>query len=169
MTSTVPSFLQLLTEHASPARFYRASNTGIPCPCRTSEGFRDPIWHLQAPPGTVICNEAGIIPSPVDVVVKAFVQPIQSTRATRLSTEYLQALFGNVEADDHLGIFPIAWAGITLEFDDWSQSGDDFIEYDGQRFFVINANKIPDPGDGNPNHHWETGLRLISDEPLVGA
>jgi len=115
----------------------------------------------------VICNEAGqIIQTPVDVSVKAFVQPIQSTRATRLSTEYLQELFGIIEADDHLGIFPVQWGGVTLDFNDWSQSGDDFIEYNGQRFYVINANMIPDPGDGNPEHHWELGLRLIRSDGL---
>jgi len=115
----------------------------------------------------VLCNEAGEIPqNPVDVTVKAFVQPIQSTRATRLSTEYLQELFGVIEADDHLGIFPVTWSGATLKFDDWSQSGDDFIEYDGRRFYVVNANMIPDPGDGNPRHHWELGLRLLRSDGL---
>lgn len=269
--STVPSFLNLLASHASSARFHRASDTEVVCPCQTPEGFRDPEFHLNlrsfgisghqlssgpinastlayklvalgasgtpaspaidpynvviaspsqvmldlvwpkrgnvtdyriyrsenggnfiynfnvhhnhgtyidsTPLGAagsgyvepVLCNEEGEIPSAaVDVVVKAFVQPIQSTRATRLSTEYLQEIFGNIEADDHLGIFPFVWGGVTLNFSNWSQSGDDFIEYDGQRFFVVNANKIPDPGDGNPEHHWEVGLRLIEDTKLVG-
>lgn len=104
--------------------------------------------------------------TPVDIMVKGFVQPIQSTRATRLSTEYLQEVFGHIEADDHLGIFPVVWSGQRLEFSDWSQHGDDFIEYDGQRYFVINANMIPDPGDGNPEHHWELGLRVIRSDGL---
>jgi hypothetical protein len=104
---------------------------------------------------------------PIDVIVKAFVQPIQSTRATRLSTEYIQEVFGQVEADDHLGIFPISWGGVELRFDQWSQSGDDFIEYNGKRFFVINSNIIPDPGDGNPKHHFEVGLRLIRSDGLI--
>jgi hypothetical protein len=166
--STVPSFTTLLNTHASVARFYRSSDAGIPCPCRTPEGFRDPGWHLSAPPDTPLCNEAGLLPAnPIDVIVKAFVQPIQSTRATRLSTEYIQEIFGNVEADDHLGIFPVNWGGKRLEFNDWSQSGDDFIEYSGERFFCINANMIPDPGDGNPEHHWEVGLRLIRSDGLA--
>jgi len=114
-----------------------------------------------------ICNESGVIPSPVDVMVKAFCQPIQSTRATRLSTEYLQEVFGNIEADDHLGIFPVVWSGQRLEFHNWAQDGTDFIEYDGQRFYVINANMIPDPGDGNPEHHWELGMRMIRLDGLV--
>jgi hypothetical protein len=104
----------------------------------------------------------------VDIVVKAFVQPIQSTRATRLSTEYLQEVFGNIEADDHLGIFPFTWGGVTLDFDEWSQSGEDFIEYNVHRFFCVNANLIPDPGDGNPAHHWEVGLRMIRSDGLGG-
>jgi len=271
--STIPLFHNLLLTNASNARYYRISNTGVPCPCRTPEGFRDPEFHLAfgrygpgqqtlvpgslpanhhpiysfigkdvdgtaiAPaipaagissssafginfeitwpqdgriqefqvmrsddngatyaqavvipfpiagwvdPGPIkapgaqlvlpsICNEAGEIPgNAVDVMVKAFVQPIQSTRATRLSTEYLQEVFGNIEADDHLGIFPVEWAGTTLSFDEWSQSGEDFIEYDGLRFFVVNSNMIPDPGDGNPRHHYELGLRLIRSDGLGG-
>jgi hypothetical protein len=114
----------------------------------------------------VLCNEAGEIPNPVDISVKAFCQPIQSTRATRLSTEYLQEVFGTIEADDHLGIFPVVWASVRLDFRDWSQHGDDFIEYDSQRFFVVNANMIPDPGDGNPEHHWEVGMRVIRSDGL---
>jgi hypothetical protein len=265
--STILSFTALLNQHASQARYYRSSDTGTPCPCRTPEGFRDPEFHLtlgkygpttytiepgSIPAGTVVtyqwviynsdgipmspavrtqqitddanfqvkfqvtwppkgdwgtgywrvnrsdnvgpyrvlsdvhypayqfvdtglivagstmvepvlCTEAGEIPNPVDLIVKAFVQPIQSTRATRLSTEYVESLFGNVEADDHLGIFPVTWGGQYLKFSEWSQSGDDFIEYRGERFFVINANMIPDPGDGNPEHHWELGLRKIDE------
>lgn len=116
----------------------------------------------------VICNESGLIPvAPVDISVKAFVQPIQSTRATRLNDEILTQLFGEVQADDHLGIFPYQWGATVLNFRNWSQSGDEFVEYDGQRFLVVNTNKIPDPSDGNPNHHWEVGLRLISSEPIV--
>ena len=116
----------------------------------------------------VMCNEVGEIPQgPVDIIVKAFVQPIQSTRATRLSTEYLQEVFGNIEADDHLGIFPVNWAGQRLDFQNWGQHGEDFIDYNGQRFFVINANMIPDPGDGNPEHHWELGLRMLRSDGLL--
>jgi hypothetical protein len=104
---------------------------------------------------------------PVDISVRGFVQPIQSTRATRLSTEILTQLFGEVLADDHLGIFPCEWAGVTLNFRDWSQAGEEYVEYDGRKFLVVNSNKIPDPDDGNPNHHWECGLRLITSEEIV--
>jgi len=54
-----------------------------------------------------------------------------------------------------------------LNFRNWSQSGEDYLEYDGQRFLVVNANKIPDPSDGNPAHHWEAGLRLISSQVIT--
>jgi hypothetical protein len=104
----------------------------------------------------------------VDMIVKAFMQPIQSTRATRLETEILSALFGEIQADDHLGIFPVEWNGIRLEFREWGRSGEDFVEYNGDRYIVVNANMIPDPADGNPEHHWEIGFRLITQEPLDG-
>lgn len=168
--STVSQMNALFLVRGSDVRYCRVDSL-IPCPCRTPEGFRDPAWHLAAPPGTPNCNEEGMLPDPagtVDITVKGFVQPIQSTRATRLSTEALAALFGNVEADDHLGIFPIAWSSRILNFYEWSLSGEDFIEYDGRRYTVVNANKIPDPEDGNPNHHWEVGLRLISSDDPIG-
>lgn len=166
--TTVPEFLSLLSTNASDAR-YRRSDSLIPCPCQTPEGFRDPEWHLAAPPGTPMCDENGMLPDPnatTDISVKAFVQPIQSSRATRLTSEYIQQMFGEVQGDDHLGIFPIQWNGKGLDFYNWGMSGEDFIEYNGRRFLVVNANKIPDPSDGNPNHHWEVGLRLITSEEL---
>lgn len=136
----------------------------VPCPCRTPEGFRDPIWHLQNP-GAPECNSSGMLPQPgttIEITVKAFVQPIQSTRATRLESEQrIIQLFGEVQADDHLGIFPIVWAGQTLQFHNWGSAGEDWVVYDGRRYTVVNANKIPDPG-GDPAGHWEVGLRLVS-------
>jgi len=135
-----------------------------PCPCRTPEGFRDPEWHDQFPSYTV-CNEDGMldnVQAPVDLTVKAFVQPIQSTRATRLQTEYFTQMFGEVEGDDHLGIFPCEWQGTNLDFEDWPQTGASYILYNNRKFLVVNANLIPDPSDGNPHHHWEVGLRLIT-------
>lgn len=167
--TTVPEFLGLLQTNGSSVLFHRVDSM-VPCPCRTAEGFRDPEWHLQAPPGTPLCNEEGMLPDPantVQLVVKGFVQPIQSTRATRLTTEYIQQMFGEIQTDDHLGIFPINWGGKFLDFRDWSMSGEDYVEYDSQRFLVVNANKIPDPSDGNPDHHWEVGLRKISSEEIT--
>jgi|SRR5262245_32460449 len=121
-------------------------------------------------PDPPICNEEGMLPDPastVDIGVKAFVQPIQSTRATRLQPELVVTLFGEIQTDDHLGIFPMDWAGHHLNFWDWSRSGEDWIEYNGRRYLSVNANMIPDPSDGNPEHHWEVGLRLMSDDPVL--
>jgi len=101
----------LLLQNGSDVLFHREDST-IPCPCRTPEGFRDPFWHLQAPPGTPVCNAEGMLPDLVHTMtltVKGFVQPIQSTRATRLTSEYIEQMFGEVQADDHLGIFPCNW------------------------------------------------------------
>lgn len=163
--SNVPRFLRLLQSNASTVKFHR-DNSITPCPCRTPEGNRDPIWHLQHP-ASPDCNEAGFLPGPViEMEVKAFVQPIQSTRATRLTDEYLLQMFGEVEANDHLGIFPCEWDGRTISFDDWGASGEDYVEYTNKRFTVVNVNTIPDPADGNPYHHHEVGLRLIEDAPL---
>lgn len=159
---TVGDFIALVTARGSNV-FYRRADSLTPCPCRTPEGFRDPEWH-DANPGAPMCDENGMLPDPTLTValnVKAFVQPIQSTRATRLSTEYLTQMFGEIQQDDHLGIFPEAWQSTPLNFSNWSQSGEDYIEYAGQRFIVVNANLIPDPADGNPRHHWEVGLRMI--------
>jgi len=161
--STITQLDALLSVHGSDARYHRAVST-VACPCRTPEGFRDPEWHLAAPPGTPVCDEDATLPDSgelVDVIVKAFIQPIQSTRATRLSEEYITQMFGTILADDHLGIFPVRWNSVKLDFLDWPQSGSAYVEYFGRKFLVVNANLIPDPSDGNPEHHWELGLRLI--------
>ena len=161
--STVPQFLALCAAKGSDVRYHKDSSL-IACPCRTPEGFRDPEWHL-AHPSDPVCNDAGFLPQPgttVDTTVKAFMQPIQSTRATRLSTEQLIEMFGEIQADDHLGIFPIEWGSVGLDFEHWGTSGEDFVEYHNKKFTVVNSNLIPDPDDGNPYHHWEVGCRLIS-------
>jgi hypothetical protein len=165
--STVPQFTGLLLLKGSDAVYHKDSGL-VPCPCRTPEGFRDPEWHL-AHPTEPICNEAGFLPDPTtttNISVKAFMQPIQSTRATRLSTEQLVQMFGEIQADDHLGIFPCEWSGTALDFYNWGTSGEDYVGYNGRRFTVVNANLIPDPDDGNPFHHWEIGARLISSAAL---
>jgi len=114
-----------------------------------------------------MCNEAGFLPSSGDVhvSVKGFVQPIQSTRATRMRTEFLLEDFGEIETGDHLGIFPQSWAGTSLDFYAWGVSGVDWIEFRNRRYTVIHASVISDP-DGGDFHHWEVGLRLISSESL---
>lgn len=164
MTGTVEEAISLFRLHGSTVRYHRDSSV-VPCPCRTPEGFRDPAWHLQNP-AEPVCNEAGMLPDPdttADFNVKGFVQPIQSTRATRLSSEAIQSLFGEVQADDHLAILPVEWDGQLLDFYHWGQATEDYIGYNGRKFQVVNANLIPDPADGNPWHHWELGIRRISD------
>lgn len=161
--STVASFVAMLSQHGSDVVFHRDESL-VPCPCLTPEGFRDPEWHA-AHPLEPVCNDRGFLPDPnslTEITVKAFVQPAQSTRATRLATEYMADMFGEIQKDDHLGIFPESWKGKVLDFFNWSQSGEDYITYYNRKFLVINANLIPDPSDGNPRHHWEVGLRLIS-------
>lgn len=166
--STVASFLTLVTTHGSSVVFHRDDSTTL-CPCLTPEGARDPEWHV-AHPLEPVCNEAGRLPNPseiTEVTVKAFVQPIQSTRATRLQTEFIDRMFGEIRADDHVGIFPVMWLGKRLEFQEWSQRGEDYILYPStgprsRKFMCVNANMIPDPADGE-EHHWEVGLRLIAD------
>lgn len=164
--SNIPRFKRLLITSGSDVIFHRDNST-VPCPCRTPEGNRDPIWHIQNP-DPPICNEAGFLPTtPLNLELKAFVQPIQSTRATRLTDEYILTMFGEVEADDHLGIFPCDWGGTEISFAEWSASGEDWVEYIGKRFTVVNCNTIPDPADGNPFHHHEVGMRLIEDAALA--
>lgn len=162
--STVQQFIKLLDAHGSIVTYHRTPSM-IVCPCVTPEGFRDPQWH-EDHPDEPVCDEDGMLPDPdteIHLTTKAFCQPIQSTRATRLTTEMLQQMFGTIEADDHLGIFPVQWGGITLQFWDWSNSGDEYVIYNGRKFIVVNANLFPDPSDGNPYHHWEIGMRIISD------
>ena len=163
MVSTVPDFISLVTMHGSDVIYYRVDSE-IPCPCQTIEGYRDPEWH-DANPSEPVCNEAGMLPDPNDTTnlkVKGFCQPIQSTRATRLQAEYFVQMFGEIQADDHLGILPCQWNGIDLNFFDWPQSSTSYITYNNRKFTIVNTNLIPDPADGNPYHHWELGLRLIS-------
>lgn len=102
----------------------------------------------------------------LNATVRAFVQPVQSGATRRLTTDYAVELFGEVQVDDHLGIFPLTYGGVSFQFQEWSQSGEDFILYNGRRFLVVNANLIPDPADGAP-HHWECGLRLLKTERAV--
>lgn len=110
-----------------------------------------------------ICNAAGMIPTPgfvANYLTRAFVQPVQAGAVRRLTSEQLQAMFGEIESDDHVAFFPVNWGGQLLNFYDWGQSTEDYIEYNGRRYTVVAVNLIPDPADGNPWHHWEIGLRL---------
>jgi hypothetical protein len=161
--STVLQFHRLLESKASEVRYVRDSSVTA-CPCRTKQGYRDPVWHLNHPTDPV-CNAAGMLPdvsTTLDLITRAFVHPVQSGAVRRLTAEQLQQLFGEIETDDHLGIFPCQWRSVTLNFYEWPPSTKDFIEYNERHFTVVSANLIPDPSDGNPFHHWECGLRLIS-------
>lgn len=109
------------------------------------------------------CNPEGLIPAATtEIGAKGFIQPIQSGAVRRLTGEQIAQMFGEIQTDDHIGIIPVSWGGQPLEFFDWPQSMKDFIIYNGRRFTVVSTNLIPDPADGNPAHHWELGLRLIS-------
>lgn len=159
---TKEDFVSLLNQHGSVVQFHRADSVII-CPCVTPEGFRDPEWH-DAHPAEPVCDERGYLhddSATTDISVKAFVQPSQSTRATRMSPEYLQELFGEIQMGDHIGMFPESWNGTVLNFHDWSQSGEDWIKYDSRYYLVVAGNLLAAPDTGL-RHHWECGLRLIS-------
>jgi len=164
--TNVPAFISLLSVDGSDAVFHREDG-GADCPCLSPEGYRNPQWHKDHP-GSPVCNEVGQLPGVVNAfAIKGFVQPAQSAAVRRLTTEYINAMFGEVRTDDHLGIFPLEWSGHTLDFEDWSQAGEDFVMYEGKRYLVVNANKKPDASGGGP-HHWEVGLRLIKlERPVV--
>lgn len=153
----------IFQSNGSSVRYFRVDSQ-IPCPCRTPEGYRDLDWHLQHPTATM-CDPNGMLPDPantIDKMIKAFVQPVTSARGAKLPAEVLPQLFGgDLQADDHIGIFPEAWDGAELNFFEWGRSGEDFVEYGGRRFTIVNSNLIPDPS-GDPRGHWECGLRLIA-------
>lgn len=160
--STVADFIQLVKQHGSSVTYHR-DDSMIPCPCRTKQGYRDPIWHLQHPDEPV-CNEAGMLPDPTstaEFVVKAFVQPVQSGAVRRLTSEQLTQMFGEVKTDDHIGFFPVEWNGHLLNFYNWGESTEDYIVYNSRKYQAVSVNLLPDPMTGNPWHHWEVGLRLL--------
>lgn len=161
--STVNQFLALVRGNGSDATFHRDVSV-TPCPCRTKQGARDPIWHLEHP-AEPVCNAAGMLPAvgtTAQYGIKGFVQPVQSGAVRRLTSEQLQQMFGEIQSDDHIGIFPVEWEGHTLNFYDWSQTTKEFILYNGRKYTVVSVNLLPDPSDGNPWHHWEVGLRLLA-------
>lgn len=159
---TIEDFIALATQRGSTVTYHR-DQSAIPCPCRTPEGFRDPIWHIQHPLESE-CNEAGMLPQPGTTAqfnFKGWVQPVQAGAVRRLTTEQLITLFGEIEADDQVGIFPCEWGGQLLNFYGWGPAGEDWIEYNDRRFTAVNANLIAAPDTGYPWHHWEIGLRLL--------
>src|SRR5688500_19351512 len=138
--SNVARFLALLSLNGSDVTYHREQG-GTLCPCRTPEGYRDLKWHRDNP-GAPICNEEGRLAGGItDAAIKGFVQGVQAGAVRRLTSDYAQQLFGEVEMDDQLGIFPLVWNGVSLDFYDWSQTGADFIIYDGRSFTVVSATK----------------------------
>ena len=159
----IPRFHANLAQYGSDIVFHREEG-GSPCPCRTVEGYRSPEWHYDNP-SEPVCNEDGFLdPIVTNYLVKGHCQPVQAGAVRRLTTEVMHELWGEVQMDDHLGFFPCEWAGQTINFDGFSDSGSDYILYDNRRFTVVSVNKIPDPLDGDPNHHYEVGLRLIKND-----
>jgi hypothetical protein len=173
--TNIARFMSLLQANGSDVTYHREDFI-VACPCRTPEGFRSPKWHIDHLPGAPnsdlagppwnginppVCNEQGMQPGmSVNLLVKGFVQPVQARAVRSMTREFPIELFGEVQTDDHLGIFPLVWSNITLNFWDWSDTGEDYLMYDTRRYIVVGANKIPDPSGGG-GHHWETGLRLV--------
>lgn len=163
VTVTIAKLNELLEEHGSDV-IYHHETGGAPCPCRTREGNRDPEYHVNFPEDPV-CNELGMLAPVIDqFTVKATMQPVSAGGVRRSrSSERAAGLFpGEVMHDDHIGIFPVVWNGHVLDFHSFGDTGEDYVIYDTKRFIVIAADKLPDL-DGDPNHHWELGLRLVRD------
>lgn len=159
MTATIAKLNDILLKHGSTVTCHREYG-GTVCPCRTREGNRDPAWHL-ANPGAPKCNEAGMLPVVEQFTVKASIQPITGSLQRRNAERILGFFPGEVESDDHIGVFPVTWEGHTLDFSLWLDTGTDYVLYDNRRFIVVSHDKLPDI-DGDPNHHWECGLRLAN-------
>lgn len=156
-------FHNSLRLYGSDLIFHREDG-GTTCPCVSPEGYRSPVWH-KANPEEPVCNEDGkLSPTVTNLLVKGHCQPVQAGAVRRLTTEVVRQLWGEVQMDDHLGFLPCEWNGSAISFDGWSDSGADYIIYDNRRFTVVSVNKIADPLDGDPDHHYEVGLRLIKSE-----
>ena len=157
MSGTLDKLGSILTNMGSDVTIHREDG-GTPCPCLTPEGFRDPTWHI-ANPDEPVCNEQGYLTTATELTVKASIQP-----ALTAYSRYGQRsnnLLGEVQRDDKVGIFPCSWEGNEIDFSGWSDAGEDYVVYDGDRYLVVAADKVPDV-DGNPSHHYECGLRLLT-------
>lgn len=156
----------LIKRRGAPVLYHRENDT-TPCPCRTPEGYRDPEWH-KANPTQPRCNDAGFLVDPIEFTVKAIIIP--ASLGGRRGLQTITQLFGQIQTDDHIGVFPIAWANKQLKFDNWSPSGEEYIEYLGMRFIVVAWIVVPSPHDTSIVHHWECGLRRINkDEFALGV
>jgi hypothetical protein len=129
----------------------------VPCPCRTPEGYRDPVWH-KAHPDEPICNEEGFLDDPIELNVKGFVQPAFYGGRNVPITQ----TFGEIRNDDHIVMFPMQTpSGVELDFTTWTDTGADYILFNDLKLIVIGWSKIPDPHDASKFHHWELLLRRI--------
>ena len=141
----------------APTTFHREDG-GESCPCRTPEGFRDPAWH-RANSAAPVCNEQGFLSAVIlDINIRAVINPPR--KRGNLGADRVDALLGEVQKGDRIGIFPTSWQGFTLNFRDWSDAGEDYVIHDGLRYVVVESDKVTDI-DGDPNGHWECGLRLV--------
>lgn len=157
MTKTIAQFNSLLETMGSDIVFHREDG-GTPCPCRTPEGFRDPSWHV-ANPDAPVCNEQGYLTTATEFIVKGSIQPAQTSN--RRTSQRASDLLGDVQVDDKVAILPCSWGGQVVDLAHWGEAGEDFLLYDGNRYTVVAADKVPDV-DGDPSHHWEAGVRLLS-------
>lgn len=137
---------------------HREGHTTV-CPCLTPEGFRDPIWHLNNPDAPV-CNDRGYLPAPIETTIKGFVQPTFAMR--RIGNQVIEEAFGEIQIDDHIGIFPMVWNNVPVDFENWSQAGDEWVGFNDMEFIVVGWTRIPDPANAQNYHHWECALRRIN-------
>lgn len=156
MQSTIDKFVATLQQMGSDITVHRESG-GTDCPCRTIDGYRDPAYHVLNTDAEV-CNENGVLADVAEFVVKGSCQPAvtQYTRPSQRATDVL----GDAQRDDRIFILPIEWEGNVVDLYGWDDSGSDYLVYDGRRYSVVSADKLPDV-DGSP-HHWEAGARLLT-------
>lgn len=109
------------------------------------------------------CNDDAMIPIVDERRVKGFVQPAFISTRSR-SDQILLEAFGEMQADDHIGVFPLTYDEYALDFSDWSDAGSDWLEWNGLRFIAVTANLLPAPDNANVNHHWEVALRRINQD-----
>lgn len=113
-----------------------------------------------------LCNDDGFVPDVIEKIVKGFVQPAFIGLRSRSNQIMIEA-FGEVQSDDHIGIFPLEFGNYKLDFTDWSDAGSDWLEFNGMRFIAVTSNQVPAPDNANLNHHWEVALRRINEDVRV--
>lgn len=156
------SSTNLFTRKGADVLVHRERHS-VPCPCLTQEEFRDPIWHKDHPLEPV-CNDRGFLADSIERIVKGFVQPTFAMR--RIGNQVIEEAFGEVQIDDHIGMFPMIWNNAAVDFENFSQAGDEWIEYNNLRFMVVGWTRIPDPANPNNYDHWELALRRINRDGL---